>query len=44
MCLQERWREFFDFFFLMGLMWARASAIVRVSHCKTVSEVPRFLV
>jgi hypothetical protein len=42
MCLQERWCEFFYFFFLMGLMGSRASAIVRVSHRKTVSEAPRF--
>jgi hypothetical protein len=43
MCLQERWQEFFDFFFLMGLMWARASALVCVLHRKTVLETPRFL-
>jgi hypothetical protein len=44
MCLQDRWQEFFDFFFLMGLMWPRASSLVRVSHRKTVQESPRFLV
>jgi hypothetical protein len=28
----------------MGLMWSRASALVRVSHRKTSLEAPRFLV
>jgi hypothetical protein len=44
MCLQERWSEFFDFFFMLGLVWARVSPLVRPSYCKMLSEVPRFLV
>jgi hypothetical protein len=43
MCLQERWSEFFDFFFLVGLMWSRASSLVRVSHAKTFNEANRFV-
>jgi hypothetical protein len=43
MCLQERWPEFFDFFFLLGLMWSRATSLVRISHAKTFSNANRFI-
>jgi hypothetical protein len=44
MCLQERWGDFFDFFFLLGLMWSRVSSSVRPSHCKTLMGSCRFVI